>query len=388
MKRWLFLTLLAVAGALSAEHTFALDGLRVDAFHLGEGEQIQTETWMRAQEVHIEGDAEADLFILATQARLSGFFLRSLWVLSDQITLDGQCSDVARLAGRVVLVEGELNGDLRAMGETVKIGEHARVDGDVWIFGDTVICEGEFMGPVHITARTINLAGRFHGLVHAEGLDITFMPGSEFHENVTYRAANELFPGGRVTFHGALERLEPQETAARRGTLSRLFTASIFFLGALMAGMPFVALFPSYAARAVDALHLQRTRCLLTGLTSLILIPLAALLSLSTLIGIPLGLLLSALFAGLLYLSRFVIALILGGILFRGRKPESISQVMLMMAAGLLVFYALIFLPYIGWTLRVVLTIFGLGALLRALFVRPQLPVAAPAENHSGSSGS
>lgn len=373
---------------MTAPGIHALERVNVDTFQLGKEERIDAETWVRAREVVIEGEIGADLFILATEARLSGGFQRSLWALSDQVTLDGLASDTARLAGRVIVVEGQLAGDLRAVGETVKVGAEARVDGDVWLMGDTVICEGEFMGPVHITARTVVLAGQFHDRVHADGGDISFLPGSEFHGDVTYRAPNELFPGGKTTFHGTLERLAPLNPAARDGFPARLATSSIFFLAALMAGLPFLSLFPSYAAHAVQALHQSRIRCMLTGLTGLILFPLTALFCLSTLIGIPLGLLLAALFAALLYLAQFIVALILGGILFKGRKATSLFQVMTGMAAGLLVFHALRYLPYIGWTLQTALTIFGFGALLRAMFVRTRIPSPSAAVPHAESAGS
>ena len=136
----------------------------------------------------------------------------------------------------------------------------------------------------------------------------------------------------------------------------------------MLAGLPFVTLFPLFTSRAVTALRTQSNKCLLAGGIALAGLPMAAGLAALTWIGIPLALLLAGVWGALLYLAKFVVAIPLAVWLLKLRGPADRQLGALpVLAVGLFLLYVADALPFVGFAVWLATVLYGMGALVLAL---------------------
>lgn len=351
----------------------AADFVRQNQFDVNPGETLQNEIWISAQTINLRGEALDDLFAGGGTIHLEGAFQGDVWSAGDQITAAGSFRDHVRLAARTVQVPGTFDRSLTAAGTTVKIDAPARIAGNLLCFGDQIITEGTIDGNLRAVGKRITLGGRIAGNVSLAANEIVVLPGAVILGNLNYTAPRELILSPSVTLNGKLSRsfITPPPRRILKANLAGHFT---FWAAALFAGLVFGAFFPRYTARTAFVLRTAFGPCLLAGFAGLFLIPLAAFMLLFTVIGLPLSLLLTFFYLILLYLSKIVAGLWLGGLLLR-RKELSKRNLFSTLAAGLFVIYTLTAFTAIAFTTGVLITISGLGALLLALFKKPVLIV-------------
>jgi hypothetical protein len=84
-------------------------------------------------------------------------------------------------------------------------------------------------------------------------------------------------------------------------------------------------------------------------------------------IGLPLGATVFAVFLVLVYLSKIVVGLVVGGILLRRRGPQPFGRAFTALAVGLVLLYFLTAPPILGVVVWFVVVVAGMGGLVLAL---------------------
>lgn len=382
MTRWrgIFLLGLLSAGFVHADQPVWLSTNR---YVLPAGQLVSNQFFLIADQVQAGGEFADDAFIVARGlAELNSEHQGDTWVLAGQTQVGGRHHDHLRLAGQSVLVRGELDRSLYALGSAVVLGTGSVVRGSVLALGENVTLEGVVSGPVMVTAQAVTLAGRLEGQVRLLAQDIVIMPGAYIGGDLIYTSPKELFPQpGQVA--GELKRLQPAGPPPGRAWFSVESVVLQFFklAAALLTGLLLAGLFPRSTGRAARLLRFNAMRCMLAGLASLLVVPFIALAGVLTVIGIPLAALVAGAAGALLYLGKIVVALVIGSLLLRRRGPQSFGIVMGAMAIGLLVLYSAFALPVIGGSLAFLVALTGAGSLwwtwLRSE-VRPE-PTPPPA---------
>lgn len=354
----------------------AIEFVQRDQFISGEAETLRDEMWISAQNITISGEALDDLFAAGTTLDLRGDFKSDVWAVGTQVIAAGRFNDHTRLAAKMVQISGTLNGSLTAAGTTVKIEPSAILAKNMLCLGENVITEGTLTGNARIVAQKATIGGKIAGDVTITAQSIVILPGTVIGGDLNYTAPAELVLSPSITLSGKLNRTF--EPLPPKQFFNQNLTAHFFFaFAALFTGMVFASLFPRYTARTVHLLSTARGPCLLTGLTALLLIPISAFLLLFTLIGLPLSLLTILFYIILLYLGKVVVGLWLGTLILR-RKEISKRNLVGTLAAGLLIIYTLTAITAISAVVRIVIVIYGLGALLLALFKKPALIIQTP----------
>jgi cytoskeletal protein CcmA (bactofilin family) len=387
-KSWFF-GLLLWAGLLPGI-VCGMDFTATNQFFCAGNQQIHHELWMMASDVTVDGTANNDLFIAAKTAQFSGVFEDDLWCITEEnVSLSGTARDHVRLLSlKTATVSGQVGNNLVLAASTAKITSEAEVTGDVLVTGENAILAGSIYGQTRIIASQVTLSGVFQGSVRIIADDIVIQPDTRIDGDLVYTSDQELFPGDRVQIAGNLVRSTFTEEPTKpvfEVWKDRLVWQFVLLMGALVAGSVWTSLFPSGTERALVALHLSIGRCALTGLVACCLIPLLILFSLFTLIGTPLGVLMLCGYIILLYLAKIVLALHIGGRLLRRRQTQPApSRTLGTMALGLLVLYLLSSLPMIGFSITVLITVIGVGALINGTAlarVAAMQPPAPPSQN-------
>ena len=233
------------------------------------------------------------------------------------------------------------------------------------------------------TAATLSGTRRRQRRIAAD--DIVVMPGTKIGGDLVYTSPKDLFlDPGKVELDGQLVRkeLETIQVKAPPPTLYDIIVLqAYFYLCALVAGIPFIAIFPRFTGRAVRWVRQSAWKCALVGFIAFCLIPMTSLFVFFTIIGIPLGLLLLLVYAIMIYLSKIIVALGIGGIVLRRHGPQPFSRVFAALSLGLIAIYLVTALPLIGSIAAFVVLLTGLGGMVFAIFSSPvaaDLPLPPP----------
>ncbi len=368
----------------------ALDFQRTDRFDLPRGRTASNELWLAADTVQFAGTANRGLFLQSREAHLTGAFHRDVWALADSITFSGAARQSVRLAARrEVQVEGRVDAGLEIVADTIRLGATAAVGEEALLFapGGSISTEADIGQKLVAIGNRVTVQGRIGGDCRIGGEEIVIMPGTEIQGNLIYTAPKELILDNQVKLHGQLIRqptiawpIAPLQVTPRQALLLQV----ALLLAALLAGLPFLAVFPRFTARSVMNLQQQPHKCLLAGAIMFALLLMLGGLALVTWIGIPLGVLLLVSFGMLLYLAKVPVALMVGSRLMRGRPAPSPRAALPVLAFGLVVLYAAAALPMVGWVVWLLIVFYGMGAFALAILAgeREPLPAAAPLPPH------
>ena len=365
-----------IAGLLLAGSTVqAIEFVQRDQFISSNAETLRDEMWISAQTITISGNALDDLFAAGNTLDLRGNFKGAVWGGGDQVIAAGRFGDNTRLAGRATQASGAFAGSLTEVGSTVKIDPSATIARNMLCLGENVISEGTVTGNARIVAKQATLGGKIAGNVSIAAQQIVILPNTMIGGNLSYTAPQELVFSPTVKLAGKLIRTfeTPPPTPFLKPNLAGHFG---FAIAALLTGLVFGLIFPRYTAGTLHLLRTARTTCLLTGFAALFLIPISAFLLLFTFVGLPLSILLILFYCILLYLSKVVVGFWLGALILR-RKELSKRNLFTTLAAGLLIIYALTAFTAISMVIGLMVSIFGLGAMLLALFKKPVLVIQA-----------
>jgi len=360
---------------LTALQTQAIRFAQTNLFFVAEADSIIEENWISAQTIEINGAVSNDLFASATDINLNGTFHEDVWLTGDEIITAGVFENSARFLSRIAQIRGTHYGSVIAAGTTVKIDRTAILYDDLLCLGEHVIIEGSVRGHVKILAQRVTLGGQFNDNLSVTAQEIIVLPGTILNGNLSYSAPDQLVLPSSVLLNGELER-KIQPVPTRRLFKEYPAVHFVFALAALGAGLVFSSLFPRYTDTTLHLLRESRGVCLLAGFAGLVVLPMAAFFIFWTIIGIPLSILVLLFYLILLYLSKITVALWIGSAILR-RNSLNRRMTALPMALGLIVIYTATGITAVGMAANIIVTIFGLGALLIALFKKPMLVIPA-----------
>lgn len=383
MRTWLAsLALLVVTGATAP----AIQFRTADAYVLQSDQTVTEELWLVTGTADIRGTAEDDVFAVgnafdaASSTTLSGAFGNDVWAVANTVTVTGRVKEHGRLLANTVELGGRIGASLAAAGSSIRLAKASEVAGDAILFCENALLEGEVGGNLRLFAYSVTLSGKFAGNVRVVAEDIVVMPGTEIKGNLTYTSSKELFLDQNVALGGQLVRKEvtkPAEAPSYGPRLNEVVVTQAFlYLCALVVALPFVAIFAPFAGRAVRLIRQSSWKCALVGLAAFCLMPMLGVFALFTIIGIPLSVILLATYGLMIYLSKIVVALVVGGVLLRRRGPQPFSRVFTALSLGLILLYALAALPTVGLIVWFLTVLLGFGGMVLAVFA-PLAPAAA-----------
>lgn len=376
-------TITALLLGLSVNATQAIEFKNAPEFVVPAETSIPNETWRIAERVDFKGTALQDLFLLASESlRLDGKFQDDVWGASAATSFNGTSAGSVRLAAQnSITISGNIEGNLLVAvpninNATIKLTESSRVKGSTICFGDNVLIEGA-TSDMTIYANRATIGGHIQGDLLVAARDIVVLNNTKVDGDLRYISGEELLVPSTVHIGGNLSQMP---LPVKKGTdmKSRLMRQGYFFLAALLVSLPFLNLCPMYVASAVAAFRMRPWRCLLIGFVAMFIIPFCCITLSASIIGMPLGLILGAWYATVLYLSKFVFALLFGVIIFRWKKPSMQQSTLLATATGLLFIYLLTSIDSIKAPIWLMIMMYGTGALILATFKRVQIVMPTP----------
>lgn len=310
----------------------------------------QDETWdgnlyLFAGQVKVDGNVTGDLVAAGGTVEVNGTVTGDLVAAGGRVLLVGTVEGDIRAAGGQVEIPGSTNGDALVTGGQVTFIAGSSVGGDVIVSGGQVTVDGDVDGSVVGTAGQYSSSGVIGG-----------------ENSVTVRENEEttstVFGGVRqflviVVVGGLMLLFVPRVVAAAdnalRGSPVGSFVAGI---------LSFVAYFGFILVAGLVALILA------VVFTIILLGPLAVLSVLGGILAI--GLVSYLFWLAVAYLADVVIALGLAHVVSRPQPGESRWRELLLLVLGAIVVVVLTSLPIVGPLVKLLVVLFGLGALAYA----------------------
>lgn len=355
-KTMRFLLALGLGLTLIRPVAAATGFIQTNSFLLGEGEVLNEDLWLSANSIEIKGQVKNDLFLLAAgqswkdrneqdgSILLAGQFENDIWAVGNTIGLTGVVQDHTRLLARMITINGVVSNSSIFIGNSIHLAETARLGRGAWVAGENVILEGNVAGDSVVVGKNVTLAGKFAGNVRIMAGDIVVLPQTRIGGNLIYRSPTELVLDKDVVLNGQLIReAEPVPKAGRKPIISwpSLFMQSWFFLGALCVGALMLFLFPAFTEESAAQIQNSFWKCMAVGFVAVCLVPFVCFFLAISLIGLPLAFLAAAAFFILTYLSKIVVALMIGILIIRRKSPGlkawtalGLGLVLLYLAAG------------------------------------------------------
>jgi len=316
------------------------------------------------QSVVVEDTVPGDALLTGGDVRFDGLIVGEYFGAGGDQTIDGRVENSVRAAGGQVGLRGEVGRNVMVAGGRLEIGEEATVGRNAYLAGGQVEVRGTIRGSLRVGGGEVTLNGPVSGDVEVEAERLRVGPDARIGGDLRYRVSEDegeeafsMSPEAEVS--GTVTARPPRSPEGGGGeTLFRVLRILAFVL----AGSVVVALFPS-ASGAIGAEVRQRTLASLgVGLLLVILVPVTVGVVGLTVIGIPLAVMLAALFAILVYLGAIPPALWLGHELPPRRPEGQRSARVADFAVGGTMLGVVTFVPLLGFVVRVLFTLAGLGA--------------------------
>jgi cytoskeletal protein CcmA (bactofilin family) len=330
-------------------------------YHLAEGEVNEGDLWLFSGVIRIDGRQEGDLWVFGQDLQIKGVVTGSVHSWTQRVRIEGEVMEGALLFGQGIEVIGTVNGDLKAVGQTVGIGPGARVVGDLSAGGAELNIDGTVEGNVEATGGMIRLSGTVTGDAELEAETIEIAPAARIGGNLSYVTRHEIDLKDKGIVLGDIDWGREGDHEDRDDGIG--FGWIFFLLAGLVVGLAALAIFSRQVPAIVARVGGDGLRSAGIGFLTFVVVPVAGLLACVLIVTIPLVFIAAVIFGLLVYLAKVPVATWIGGwIMARiGRPARSPYSAFL---SGIGVLYLAFLVPYLGKLVWWGSLFVGLGAIV------------------------
>ena len=295
-----------------------------------------------------------------------------------EVSADETVDDLSATGGTVV-VEGTVDGDLRAYGGDVRIAEGGEVTGIVRVYAGSARIDGTVGGNVLVYAGSVRLgetgsvdrsfgavggdvavAGAVGGDANLFAGSITLAETATVEEDLTYEGS--LDDRGAAV-GGATQRTQELALVPPSGALSVVFSVLMFFAN-LVLGAILLAVGPRFADAAHETTVAEPLRTAGVGLAALAGAAVASLLLAITVVGLPLAVALVLSTLVLAWVASVYGRFVVGAWLLSYTGADGRYLALLV---GAVVVALLGLVPFLGTAVSAVVLLLGAGVVALAL---------------------
>lgn len=327
-------------------------------------------------DITVNSPIEEDIMVFGGNVNLNSPIKGSAHACGGDISINAVIDGDLMSGGGNININNNVSGDIRVMGGNINIA--GNVGGDILALGGNININGDVAGDVAITGGALKIGnvagdiefkggeitinGIIEGNVKAEADKITLRENALIKGDLAVTTESKLL-GKREQIQGSISKIEAKK---RISPFINKINFKIFgALALLLIGIILVLIIPTTSNRLADNIKQKFWISLLYGLLALIVTPIAAVLIMITVIGIPVGIILFILYVLAVFFATFFAALYLGKLMLPKKK-----NIILPMIVGLIVLMILANIPWIGWIIKLIAILLGLGAITLVIFTK------------------
>ena len=363
------LALPPTAGAADVEHGNP-------SYTLPAGQEVKNDLIVAADRAHIDGDVDGDLISFSGSLVVNGHVKGDVLAFGREVTINGPVDGSVRTWGESVSLNSTIGRNVSAWCSQLTLDEKAAVAGSLMVGAQNAEFDGRVAGDVLGLATDLTLNGRFGRDVTLRGDHLTIGSTAEVDGQTKYEGR------GQPEIASSAKLASPvQITVPRRGpdyTRVTYYWHQVLLWGAsFLFGLVILLVAPGFFA---DAANETRKAGPAFGFGALFLFatPIAIIIVCATIVGLAIGLSALLLYVIAIYAAQVFVASWLGEKLLG--YTNGVGPAVGRLALGLAIVRLLHMIPFAGWWFGLIITMWGIGALVLAVHtrLRPQaLPMAA-----------
>ncbi len=352
----------------------------VSALEIREGDEILIEEYLNeslyaaGESITVDAAVNGDITAFGGTVTTNKKVKADLVAMGGTVSINSEVGDDIHACGGSININSAIGGDVMSLGGTINI--NSDVKGDLRTIGGTINVNGKVIRDVLALGGSININGPVGGSLALTGGEVTInsvVLGDVTVEagkvklgkkalikgDLKYRSKEIIFKEEQV--EGSIIKEEPRKQIKFPSkTVLMIFGA----LALLLISIIVVAIFPKLSTALADNIKKDFWKMLLYGLLALIVTPIAAIIIAITIVGIPVTIILIFLYILAIYISKIFAALYIGKRVIKSKK------VVMPVIVGIIIYIILANIPFIGWLVKLLAILLGLGTITAAIFTR------------------
>lgn len=295
--------------------------------------------------LQINQDIQGDLVLGGSRLEINGNVIDDFIGAGGELIVNGDVSGNIIVAGGTIRVNGDVGGDLAAAGGQIILSQDSTVEGDILLAGGDVTLNGIVNGNGSVSAGTLRTGENFELRGNLELESENYPPDLE--ENV----------GGNLSIT-----TRAQDRYAGEPEGFGIFSFILGLLAALALGFILIYIFPVFVTELAEISRLSTLKAGLVGFLLLIFVPVLSIVLLITIFGWTLSILLILLFALAMLIATIPVKLLAGAVIYNKIFKKEASK-MIYYLVGAVIFAIVYQIPFLGWLVRFIALLIGLGAI-------------------------
>lgn len=324
-----------------------------------------------AANITINGDINGNVIVAGSNVRVNGLIFGDLKMAGGMVELEGEVTDDLMAAGGTMSIDGEVRDNAMIAGGMIDFSERGKIGRDLLIGGGMINLAGDINRNVTFGAGKITVLGKIGGDLSGEADDkVAIESTAEIDGNVNYNAPSEaeIKEGAEIIGEKEWSKIE-EKIAEGKSFFSKVIAKIYGGLALLMVAIVAMLLFPNKSKEVVNNLNEKPAKSILYGLILTVITPILIVILAITILGIPLAIILGLVYGVLIYSSKIYAGLWVGsrllGYVSSNKKDNNLVWSVVL---GIVVLWALFLIPFLGGLIKVVATLFGLGAIMICIF--------------------
>jgi hypothetical protein len=342
-------------------------------YKLPAGEEVKTDLFVAADRTQINGDVDGDLVVFSHSVTVNGHVKGDILCFAQDLTVNGPVDGNVRAFSQTIVITSNIGKNVMVFGSEMNLRDTANVGGTVTLFtGDTAL-NGHVAGDLLAFGGNFDINGVLghDAAVQADTLSIGSSAEIKGRTKFAGKREAEVSPSAKLG--------SPVEfTLKKRSPENNYSSARFYWHETLLWGASFVfglvilLLAPGFFFDAERACR-KAPQAIGLGLLFLVGTPIAAIIVCITIVGLGVGISALLLWAIAIYSAQVYVGSWLGERIIG--EGVGVGPALGRLAVGLLILRAVYMLPYIGGWIAFLVLIWGMGAMLLALYryMRPQL---------------
>ena len=341
---------------------------------LPEGFVLDNIYWAAGDNINLKAQFKDDLYLAGVNVEMSGPVEGDVIIAGSNIIINSEIKGNLRVLGGTVIIKGKVDKNVSVAGGTITLASESEVGKNLLVAGGNVEIDGKIDKNLYVSAGNLVLNGEILGSTYAtiepKG-NIVLNSQTNIHGNLEYTAQQlaEIKSGAKVGNEEKFTqwKIEPKEPLKEKFNFFFLTCWLAGLLGSLAVGLLLIFVFKNFTVKVQKELDKNIIITILKGLVYLIVTPIALIILAVTIIGLPLALILGALFLIAIYLSKIFVSIYLGERVIAVLNKKIEVPLVWKMILGLAIIYLLCLIPYFGWFIKLVITLWGIGVLLNII---------------------
>jgi acetyltransferase-like isoleucine patch superfamily enzyme len=351
--------------------------METGTYTVEEGEVINDDLFIGAESVEILGTVNGDVYVGTATFTMDGDISGDLFVGAGTVNISGSIGDDLRIgSGNIYIQETTIGDGVSIGGGSIIIDKDTTIGGSFLAGAGTLTSRASVGRNVMVGAGNVVINGPVGGEMRVAGEKVQLGSDTVIQGDLTYDTGeNEIEFVEGATVSGAITKTKSKFTGIDEEKFDKFDVKSekslrtinggfqlFSFFGALVIGLVTLAFLQKPAIVMADTLGKNIFKSFGVGLLVFVLAGPLFIVLMMTVVGIPLVGILIPLYLIDLCLAKLVTSFYLGRYAteYLGKKKVSVYA---SFSLGLILYYLLRVIPYVGVLTRIVALFAGLGAM-------------------------